>query len=105
MQPEQGASFWVEFPIVASPRERVVRTTAENVSVPFAAIGKQLKTLLYIEDNVSNLTLIEHLLGEHPPIKLISAMQGMLGLELAVRHRPDLILLDLHFPTLAARKC
>ena len=95
--PEQGASFWVEFPIVASPRERV-ESNGRNVSVPFAAIGKQLKTLLYIEDNVSNLTLIEHLLGEHPPIKLISAMQGMLGLELAVRHRPDLILLDLHLP-------
>jgi two-component system sensor histidine kinase/response regulator len=96
-QPEKGATFWIEFPIVASPRERV-ESNARNVPMPFAQIGNQLKTLLYIEDNVSNLTLIEHLLGEHPPIKLISAMQGMLGLELATRHRPDLILLDLHLP-------
>jgi CheY-like chemotaxis protein len=63
-------------------------------------MDNQLKTLLYIEDNVSNLTLIEHLLGEHP-IKLISAMQGMLGLELATRHRPDVILLDLHLPDMS----
>jgi PAS domain S-box-containing protein len=96
-QPEKGASFWIEFPIVASPRERIA-TDTRKVTVPFAGIGKQLKTLLYIEDNVSNLTLIEHLLGEHPPIKLISAMQGNLGLELAARHRPDLVLLDLHLP-------
>jgi PAS domain S-box-containing protein len=96
-QPEKGASFWLEFPIVASPRDRVV-ADRRVVAAPLAAIGNQIKTLLYIEDNVSNLTLIEHLLGEHPPIKLISAMQGNLGLELAVRHRPDLVLLDLHLP-------
>jgi two-component system, sensor histidine kinase and response regulator len=96
-QPEKGASFWVEFPIVASPRDYVA-SDGRNAPAPFAAIGKQLKTLLYIEDNVSNLTLIEHLLGDYTPIKLISAMQGMLGLELAVRHRPELILLDLHLP-------
>ena len=31
-------------------------------------------------------------------IKLISAMQGQLGIELAARHQPDLILLDVHLP-------
>jgi PAS domain S-box-containing protein len=97
-QPEKGASFWVEFPIVASPRDKLVADRRTVVAAPLAAIGNQVKTLLYIEDNVSNLTLIEHLLGEHPPIKLISAMQGNLGLELAARHRPDLVLLDLHLP-------
>ena len=99
-QPEKGASFWIEFPIVASPRERVVSSGRTTV-VPFSAIGSKPRTLLYIEDNVSNFTLIEHLLGDQQPIKLISAMQGLLGLELAARHRPDLILLDLHLPDLS----
>ncbi len=96
-QPDKGASFWVEFPIVASPRERLV-SAGRPTLVPFAAPGREVKTLLYIEDNVSNLTLIEHLLGDEQSIKLISAMQGLLGLELASRHRPDAILLDLHLP-------
>ena len=96
-QPEKGASFWIEFPIVASPRERLV-SAGRNTLVPFASEDGQVKTLLYIEDNVSNLTLIEHLLGDQQPIKLISAMQGLVGLELASRHRPDAILLDLHLP-------
>jgi CheY-like chemotaxis protein len=96
-QPDKGASFWVEFPIVASPRERLV-SAGRPTLVPFAAPGGEVKTLLYIEDNVSNLTLIEHLLGDEQSIKLISAMQGLLGLELASRHRPDAILLDLHLP-------
>jgi CheY-like chemotaxis protein len=97
-QPEKGASFWIEFPIVESPRERLASTGRTAAIVPFGINGAHPKTLLYIEDNVSNLTLIEHLLGEQQPIKLISAMQGLLGVELAIRHRPDAILLDLHLP-------
>ena len=57
-------------------------------------------TVLYIEDNLSNLTLIEHLLADNPEIRLMTAMQGGLGLELARQHHPDLILLDLHLPDL-----
>jgi signal transduction histidine kinase/ActR/RegA family two-component response regulator len=55
-------------------------------------------TLLYIEDNLSNFKLIERVLAPQRNIRLIPAMQGGLGLELAERHQPDLILLDLHLP-------
>ena len=40
------------------------------------------------------------MLAEQPHIQLITAMQGQLGIELARRHSPDLILLDLHLPDL-----
>ena len=33
--------------------------------------------------------------------KLLSAMQGSIGLELARQHRPDLLLLDLHLPDMS----
>lgn len=33
-------------------------------------------TVLYIEDNRENLTLIEHLLVQRPGVKLLTAMQG-----------------------------
>jgi CheY-like chemotaxis protein len=33
-------------------------------------------------------------------VRLLTAMQGSLGLELAREHRPDLILLDMHLPDL-----
>jgi CheY-like chemotaxis protein len=55
-------------------------------------------TILYIEDNLSNLKLVQRILGERPDVHLIAAMQGGLGLELAREHRPDLVLLDLHLP-------
>jgi PAS domain S-box-containing protein len=57
-------------------------------------------TLLYIEDNLANLTLIETILANRPEITLMSALQGQLGLDLAWEHRPDVILLDLNLPDL-----
>jgi CheY-like chemotaxis protein len=58
------------------------------------------RTILYVEDNLSNLTLIEQMLADQPHIQLMTAMQGKMGIELARRHSPDMILLDLHLPDL-----
>jgi CheY-like chemotaxis protein len=55
-------------------------------------------TILYIEDNLSNFKLVERLLGPRGNVRLLAAMDGSLGFELARQHRPDLILLDLHLP-------
>ncbi|HXH07943.1 MAG TPA: PAS domain S-box protein [Vicinamibacterales bacterium] len=55
-------------------------------------------TVLYIEDNLSNLRLVERILARRPGVTLLSAMQGRRGLELAHHHRPSLIILDLHLP-------
>jgi CheY-like chemotaxis protein len=58
------------------------------------------RRILYIEDNFPNVTLVEQMLTERPALELITAMQGRVGLELARKHAPDLILLDLHLPDL-----
>jgi CheY-like chemotaxis protein len=43
--------------------------------------------------------LIEAVAARHwPKAHLLNAMQASLGLDLALRHRPDLVLLDLHLP-------
>ena len=54
--------------------------------------------ILYIEDNLSNLKLVERLVSRRPQIELIPAMQGGVGLTLARDHQPSLILLDLGLP-------
>jgi CheY-like chemotaxis protein len=56
------------------------------------------RTVLYIEDNLANLQLIQGILAYRPSINLISAMQGIVGVEQATYQHPDLILLDLHLP-------
>src|SRR5439155_10972376 len=69
--PAMGACFWIEFPLVKGVQEQAASngTTAREL----APLNGETKTLLYIEDNLSNLSLVEHLLGECAPIKLISA--------------------------------
>lgn len=57
--------------------------------------------VLCIEDNLSSLALIETLLQRRPGIRLLSSMQGQMGLDLARQHAPQLILLDVSLPDLA----
>ncbi|HEX4492431.1 MAG TPA: response regulator [Acidimicrobiia bacterium] len=55
-------------------------------------------TVLYVEDNASNLRLVERILAGHAEYSLVSATTGRAGLRLARERRPDLVLLDLHLP-------
>ena len=90
-----GSTFWVEFPL-ADQSELEPRELEEAQLEEVASAAP--RTVLYIEDNLANLQLIERILGYRPAITLISAMQGSLGIDLAKEHQPDMILLDLHLP-------
>jgi len=59
---------------------------------------EQKKSVLYIEDNSANLRLVEQILMIIPNLKMWSATEPLLGLELALEHLPDLILLDINLP-------
>jgi CheY-like chemotaxis protein len=61
-------------------------------------------TVLYIEDNLSNLQLVERVLRRRPAVRLISAMRPQLGLDLAAEHDPGLLLLDLHLPDMTGQE-
>ncbi|HEX6370042.1 MAG TPA: PAS domain S-box protein [Longimicrobium sp.] len=92
----EGSTFWVDLPLTESPRTRLEpgRTDAPRPE----RIERPARTILYVEDNLANLDLVETILYDRPEIELIPALQGRLGLQLAREHRPDLILLDLHLP-------
>jgi CheY-like chemotaxis protein/anti-sigma regulatory factor (Ser/Thr protein kinase) len=66
--------------------------------------GSEGPTVLYVEDNPSNVKLVERLLAERANIRLLTAMHGNLGLELARQHKPDLVLLDLHLPVMEGQE-
>ncbi len=91
-----GSVFWVELPAAERPAgsaEPVEAAGDEN----WPAEGNR-RTILYIEDNLSNLCLVEAILARRPGLELLPAMQGTIGLELARQHRPDLVLLDMDLP-------
>ncbi|MCH7903604.1 MAG: response regulator [Armatimonadetes bacterium] len=54
--------------------------------------------ILLIEDDELNIRLIETIFQRHSSCKLQVAMTGVLGLELALTERPDVILLDVNLP-------
>jgi two-component system, sensor histidine kinase and response regulator len=94
-----GSTFWVELPAAESPLKAVPQT--ENGAAERSLQARDdRRRILYIEDNLSNLALLEQALAHRPDVQLMTAMQGRLGFELALQHSPDLILLDLHLPDL-----
>lgn len=100
----RGSRFWVEFPLTEPPLERYERLhgtePVEQTTPPEAARQK----VLYIEDNLSNLRLIERVITQHTNLELVAAMQGRIGIELAREHQPVAILLDLHLPDVSGEE-
>ena len=62
------------------------------------ASATKICDVLYIEDDPVNFTLVERILEFRPAVKLLHARSGESGVELAMAHRPKLILLDLNLP-------
>jgi CheY-like chemotaxis protein len=92
--PGRGSTFWVEFPIVESPLKIYEEATQRPPQVEDVEPGPL--TVLHIEDNLANVELVERVLAQRPDITVVPAMQGRMGVDLARRHHPVLILLDLN---------
>ncbi len=93
----KGSTFWLELPSADAASVTEIHLSPTMLPFSTAAPGASY-TILYIEDQDLNLRLVERILLHRPEYKLITAMQGGLGFELAREHRPDLILLDLNLP-------
>jgi signal transduction histidine kinase len=93
-EPGRGSTFSIRMATVPAPQSG--QETGEHVAVQIPGGRK----ILYIEDNLANLRLVELVLARHPRLTFLPAMQGRLGLELAREHRPDIVLLDLQLPDL-----
>ena len=55
------------------------------------------KTVLIVEDNELNMKLFHDLLEAHG-YNTIGTRNGIEALDLARKHRPDLVLMDMHMP-------
>jgi CheY-like chemotaxis protein/anti-sigma regulatory factor (Ser/Thr protein kinase) len=102
--PGEGTTFFIELPAVLLPVETSADTRIGVYGREADLSPEASATLLYIEDNLSNMRLMEVLLCGRPGVKLLPATQGSAGLELAHQHAPDLILLDLNLPDIPGRE-
>lgn len=99
-----GTTFWVELKCVTPPADAVPLTSSPSPQRQAADVTGSDKTVLYIEDNLSNVKLVERILASTPQYELVIAMHGELGIDLAKTRRPDLVLLDLHLPDMGGRE-
>jgi len=94
----KGSVFWIELNLTAEPQPAA--GAAEPTAVAQAQVqhGAPLRTMLYVEDNPANLKLVEQLIARRPGMRLLSAVNGNLGIELARDNQPDVILMDINLP-------
>ncbi len=93
----EGATFTVHLQQSAGTDPAAV-ISAAGPPVLRDAIGG--RTVLYVEDNLATIALVESIFALRPNVRLITAMQGGIAIELAREHCPDLVILDLHLPDL-----
>jgi len=93
-----GSVFWIELRAVDAPQYAVAGAEPAAVAKMQMPSGARLHTLLYVEDNPANLQLVEQLIARRPDLRLLSAADGHLGIELARASQPDVILMDINLP-------
>lgn len=98
----EGSTFTVALPRSDAPAPNGGEHPHE-LAVGSVGTGERTVTVIYIEDNLANLRLIERILALRSNIRLEAAMQGRLGLDLIREHHPDLVLLDLNLPDIDGR--
>jgi PAS domain S-box-containing protein len=92
-----GSVFWFE---LNSATPQLAVDLAEPKAIVQAQVqnGAPLRTLLYVEDNPANLKLVEQLIARRPDMRLLTARDGNVGIQLARAHQPEVILMDINLP-------
>ncbi|MES2261101.1 MAG: ATP-binding protein [Pseudomonadota bacterium] len=95
-----GSMFWIEMRATVPLPSLLVSEAGKALSVASALPLRETPlTLLYVEDNPANLKLVEEIIRFRPDLRLLSAPDGHLGVELARAHRPEIILMDINLPS------
>ncbi|MGV7222323.1 MAG: ATP-binding protein [Nitrospinales bacterium] len=93
----EGNFFYIDLPVAKKP---LMLNNFENMlssTEPTSTNGKN-KKVLYIEDIAANVELVKQILISRPQINLMSAPDAFVGIEMARKEIPDLILMDINLP-------
>lgn len=99
-----GSVFWFELPTSSAPKRvagSIGETGADAQDQVAVYESSSQRTLLYVEDNPANLALVEELIGLRSDLKLLTAIDGNVGIQFARAYQPDMILMDIKMPGLS----
>ncbi len=91
-----GSVFWIELNAAVAPDVGVEGAGFTATRQPPALPGTRLRILLYVEDNPANLSLVEQLIARCPDMRLLSAPNAILGIQIARDSLPEVILMDIN---------
>ena len=97
-QPGRGSTFWIEINLAEGDAQHAIPSPPSKEMEEIKVSPSSVKTILYIEDNPSNLRVVTQAIEKQTPYMLISAPNASLGLDLAESQQPDLILMDINLP-------
>jgi CheY-like chemotaxis protein len=93
----EGSEFWVDMPTHESGARSGAAQAARDIgSERLATEGRKL--VLYVEDNPANVTFMKDLVSTFENIDLVSAPTAEMGVELARRRPPHVIIMDINLP-------
>jgi PAS domain S-box-containing protein len=93
-----GSVFWCELFSDAAPQLADENGPDELCVAAELPRGGPRHTLLYVEDNPANMKLVEQLIERRSDIRLLGAINGTVGVELARSAQPKVILMDINLP-------
>jgi len=99
-----GSTFCISLPLAENSDERSqtgATTGAEQSFEIQQHADNRLYTVLYIEDDITNILIVEQLLNLKNDIDLYTAQTGKEGLEVLREHDIDLLLLDINLPDMS----
>jgi signal transduction histidine kinase/CheY-like chemotaxis protein len=94
-----GSTFWAE--LVAEEPVAVEKNGDDHESSLTTREYERDVRVLYVEDAIANVELVERALALRRGVTFIPAMLGGIAIDLAREHKPDLILLDVHLPDMS----
>ena len=93
----EGSSFAINFLKCNFPEKQGVPVKHDD-KFPVTPSSSKKYSVLYIEDDSANTELVSKIMSLNPNISFLSASMAQQGIDLAVEHKPDLILMDIQMP-------
>ncbi len=94
----EGSLFWIDLVVAATPQLESGAADYAAPAEPAVQSAIAPRTLLYVEDNPANLHLVAQIIARRADLRLLSARDAVLGIELARSAQPEVILMDINLP-------
>jgi signal transduction histidine kinase len=94
----KGSSFWIEL-MAHQLRASSTPPTMDAYAVSSSLSGAGSRfSIIYIEDNPSNVAFMTDLLGDYERVDLLTAPTAEIGIELVRARKPHVVIMDINLP-------